>query len=292
MQSQTDLYNMLTYTDSELDLGSPERYALEVSIAAHRLSFTVHRNNRIMGLRRITTSFNLLQADTLRLENALNHMEWAKPGFAETHVFIENERFTLVPEALFESDKAATYLNLVHKHIAQDQVLTSRIPKHAAVCVFGINDTVYRFIRNTFVNAAVSHSNEILLQLASHYTSNDLKNHLLLSVSDGFVSVLYYQNNDIKFLNTFAVESDTDMVYYVLSVANLLKLPSDKFGAIVMGDTSASLATINLLKKYIPDVLMANRLEDIQYPVSFREFQDHQHYLAIHSLLCASSAVH
>ncbi|MES2690148.1 MAG: DUF3822 family protein, partial [Bacteroidota bacterium] len=80
--------------------------------------------------------------------------------------------------------------------------------------------------------------------------------------------------------------SDTDLVYYVLSVATLLKLPQEKFGAIVMGDISVTSSTINMLKKYVPEVQMANRLEGIQYPVSFREFQDQQHYLAIHSLLC------
>lgn len=287
MQSQTDLYNMLTYTDSELDLSTPEQYVLEVCLSAHKLTFMVHRNNRIMGLRKLTTAANLLdQSSAAHVQDAVKRLEWYKPGFREIRLFIDDEKFTLVPEPLFESDKAATYLNLVYKNTAQDKILTTRLSNHAAVSVFGINDNLFRFIQATFSNVSVLHINQVLIRLASQYNGNDLKNHLLVQISDHFISVLYYQNKEIKFMNTFTVESDTDMVYYVLSVAALLKLPQEKFGVIVMGDVSVSSSTINLLKKYVPEVLMANRLEGIQYPVSFREFQDQQHYLAIHSLLC------
>ncbi|MES2690147.1 MAG: DUF3822 family protein, partial [Bacteroidota bacterium] len=207
MQSQTDLYNMLTYTDSELDLSTPELYVLEVCIAAHKLTFTLHRNNRIMGLRKLTTAVNLLDpGSSSSVADAIDRMEWQKAGYMETRLFIDDEKFTLVPEPLFESDKAATYLNLVHKNIEQDKILTARLPKHAAVCVFGLNDQLLRFIHSTFANASVSHINQVLLQLASQYNTNDLKNHLLLHICDGFISVLYYQNKEIKFMNTFAVE--------------------------------------------------------------------------------------
>lgn len=287
MQSQIDLYNVLTYTDSELNLLAPELYVLEICIAANKLTFTLHRNNRIMGLRTLTTASNLLDpGSSTPLQDAVERMEWYKPGYMETRLFIEDEKFTLVPEPLFESDKAATYLNLVHKNIERDKILTARLPKHAAVCVFGVNEHLFRFIHNRFGNASVSHINQVLIQLASQYNTNDLKNHLLVHISNGFISVLYYQNKEIKFINTFTTESDTDLVYYVLSIATLQKLPQEKFGIIVMGDVSATSSTVNLLKKYVPEVLMANRLEGIQYPVSFREFQDQQYYLSIHSLLC------
>jgi hypothetical protein len=75
-------------------------------------------------------------------------------------------------------------------------------------------------------------------------------------------------------------------VYFILSVAEQLKMQADKFGIYVMGDISSTSATIGLLKKYITHVQTMNRFEGIQYPLSFREFQEQQHYLAIHTLLC------
>jgi hypothetical protein len=286
MQTQTDLYKLLTYTDSEFNPDTPERYSLEVSIAAHQLTFTIHNGLRVMGLRCLTTKHNLLENGALQLPKDVEQMEWYKPDYRQVRVFIDDNRFTLIPEPLFESDKAASYLNLVHKKISNEQILTTRLAQHSAVCVFGLNTALYRTIQSVFNAPVITHQNSILLQAASHYNGNDLKNHLLVNIAEGFVSVLYYLNGEIKFMNTFAIEADTDLVYYLLSVATLLKIPAEKSGVILMGDISLTSATMSLLKKYIPQVLTANRLENVQYPISFREFNDHQHYLAIHSLLC------
>jgi hypothetical protein len=84
------------------------------------------------------------------------------------------------------------------------------------------------------------------------------------------------------------VEADTDIIYFILSVAELLKLDQQKLLVSLFGNISASSSLIGLMKKYIAHVELMKRPEQYDYPASFREFQEQQYFIQICSLLCAS----
>jgi hypothetical protein len=286
MQSQTDSYHTFTYTDSELDLSAKENYALDICLGTNRISFTLFNANRVLGFRYINTNINILEANASQLLSLVNALEWYSSSYKNIRVFIDNETFSMIPEALFDVTQAGTYLNLVHKKLPDLQVLHSALPKNQSVCVFSLSQYCYAAINSILGTPLIMHQSMVLLQTAAEFNESDLKQHLLVYVSNSFIAVLQYHQNEIKFLNTYHVDADTDTVYFILSVAEQLKLQADKFGIYVMGDISSTSATMGLLKKYIPNVQTINRVDGIQYPLSFREFQEQQHYLAIHTLLC------
>jgi hypothetical protein len=286
MQSQIESHHIFTYIDSELDLSAVENYALDVCLATNRISFTIHNTNRVMGFKYANTSFDVFACNGNQLKDLVSQLEWYNSTYKNIRIFIDNENFTLVPEALFDINQADTYLYLVHKKLPNLQVLHNALNKQQTVCVFALPQSCYTAIRSVLGNAEIIHQSLLLTQTATEFNENDLKQHLLVNVAPSFITVLHYQQNDIKFLNTYHVDADTDTVYFILSVAEQLKMQADKFGIYVMGDISSTSATIGLLKKYITHVQTMNRFEGIQYPLSFREFQEQQHYLAIHTLLC------
>jgi hypothetical protein len=286
MQSQTDSFHTFTYTDSELDLSAKENYALDICLGTNRISFTLFNANRVLGFRYINTNINILEANASQLLHLVNALEWYSISYKNIRVFIDNETFSMIPEALFDVNQAGTYLNLVHKKLTDLQVLHSALPKNQSVCVFSLSQHCYAAINSIFGAPLIMHQSMVLLQTAAEFNESDLKQHLLVYVSNSFIAILQYHQNEIKFLNTYHVDADTDTVYFILSVAEQLKLQADKFGIYVMGDISSTSATMGLLKKYIPNVQTINRVDGLQYPLSFREFQEQQHYLAIHTLLC------
>jgi len=286
MQSQMDSHHIFTYTDSELDLSAVENYALDICLATNHISFTIHTTNRVLGFRYANTSFDVFACNSLQLSNLVSKLEWYNTSYKNIRIFIDNETFTLVPDALFDINQADTYLYLVHKKLPNLEVLHNALTKQNTVCVFALQQSVYAAIRSVLGNAEILHQSLLLIQTATEFNENDLKQHLLVGISSSFITVLQYLQNEIKFLNTYHVDADTDTVYFILSVAEQLKLQADKFGIYIMGDISSTSATMGLLKKYIPHVQTMNRFDGIQYPLSFREFQEQQHYLAIHTLLC------
>jgi hypothetical protein len=286
MQSQMDSHHIFTYTDSELDLSAVENYALDICLATNHISFTIHTTNRVLGFRYANTSFDVFACNSLQLSNLVSQLEWYNTSYKNIRIFIDNETFTLVPDALFDINQADTYLYLVHKKLPNLEVLHNALTKQNTVCVFALQQSAYAAIRSVLGNAEILHQSLLLIQTATEFNENDLKQHLLVGISSSFITVLQYHQNEIKFLNTYHVDADTDTVYFILSVAEQLKLQADKFGIYLMGDISSTSATMGLLKKYIPHVQTMNRFDGLQYPLSFREFQEQQHYLAIHTLLC------
>ncbi len=286
MQSQIESHHIFTYIDSELDLSAVENYALDVCLATNRISFTIHNTNRVMGFKYANTSFDVFACNSNQLKDLVSQLEWYNSSYKNIRIFIDNENFTLVPEALFDINQPETYFYLVHKKLPNLQVLHNALNKQHTVCVFALPQSSYTAIRSVLGNAEIIHQSLLLTQTATEFNENDLKQHLLVNVAPSFITVLQYQQNEIKFLNTYHVDADTDTVYFILSVAEQLKMQADKFGIYVMGDISSTSATMGLLKKYITHVQTMNRFEGIQYPLSFREFQEQQHYLAIHTLLC------
>lgn len=286
MQSQTESTHIFTYTDSELNLSAKENYCLDVCLAAHKITFTLHYQNRIWGFRYLNVATSIFESSLFTLQQHLQLLEWYAPNYKQVRVFIDNELFTLVPDALFDAQQPETYLQLVHKVTANQVVQSIRLSNQQAVCVYAINQSFLQFVKQHFSNASINHQVVNLLQVAASFTNDELKQNLLVNFNQNFITVLHYYKNEIKFLNTYPIDADTDTVYFILSIAEQLQLPASKFGVFILGDISITSSTVGLLKKYIPMVTTISRLEGIQYPLSFREFQDQQNYLAIHTLLC------
>jgi hypothetical protein len=286
MQSQTESQQIFTYIDSELDLTTPELYQLDIAISAHRLSFTISQGQRVLGFRYAQSTENILQSNGALLKRYSEAIGWNVNNYRQVRVFIHDVLFTLVPEALFDVSQAESYLNLLHKLPANHETLAINIPKHQAVCVFALHTDLFKSIKQLFNPTSILHQAIGLLQIAALFNQTDLKQRLLVEIDDHFMTVLYYQQDEVKYMNTFMVEVDTDITYFILSVAELLKLSADKCGIYLLGQVSVTSSTIGLLKKYIPEVIPISRMNSVTYPASFREFQEQQHYLPLHSLLC------
>lgn len=286
MQSQTENQQFFTYTDSELNLSDSEKYQLDITLSAHRLCFTISAGLRVLGFRYVVVKENTFNAGYELLKQCSEALDWNSNNFKEVRLFIQHELFTMVPEALFDASSSADYLSLIHKLPSNYEVLAVAAPKHQAVCVFSLPAHLLKSVKQLFNPSLISHQMLVFLQVADQFNNNDLKQRLLVDIEGRFVTILYYQNNDITFLNTFIAQTDTDITYFVLSVAELLKLAPDKCGVYLFGDISVTSSTIGLLKKYIPEVFPVSRMNRVSYPLSFREFQEQQHYLSIHSLLC------
>ncbi len=156
------------------------------------------------------------------------------------------------------------------------------------VNIFTLNEDFYSSIKSIFPQAEIIHETELLLQLlySSHQKEN--KDNLFVHVHETYIEIAHIKNNELHFLNSFKVEADTDIVYFVLSIAELLKLNQEKLQVNLFGNISNTSSLVGLMKKYISHVELMKRSDNFSYPASFREFQEQQNYLQVNSLLCAS----
>lgn len=263
------------------------RCTLFINISRNSISLLAAdmTQKEVMGLRIIELgNLKTDEATAKQLSEWIEHSEFAEVDFQHRVVLIENSCYTIIPEALFVAEKAESYLNLVHKIGAGQEILFNRTNGH--VCIYAVPSLLLQNLRHLYPGLTFHHATGLYIESIFNSIRKAEKDILHVNLHKNFMDVVHIRNGQLQLANTFPFEADTDIVFFLLSVAEQQKMNHDKLAIILSGEISQSDALLSLLRKYIPEVLLQTRPDEFIYPASFREFQDQQHYQTIAALLC------
>lgn len=286
MQAQT-YSTVKNYLNREQLNEHASKCTLVINVSQHCISLlaTDMLQKEVMGLRVIETgNLRTTEVTAMQLAEWIEQGEFAEVDFQQRIVLLENSCYTIIPEALFVAEKAESYLNFVHKIGAGQEVLFNRTNGH--VCIYAAPSLLLQNLRHLYPGLSFYHASGVYIESIFSSIRKAEKDILHVNVHKNFMDVVHIRNGQLQFANTFPFEADTDIVFFLLSVAEQQKMNHDKLAIILSGEISQSDALMSLLKKYIPEVLLQNRPDEFVYPASFREFQDQQHYQTIAALLC------
>jgi hypothetical protein len=68
------------------------------------------------------------------------------------------------------------------------------------------------------------------------------------------MDLIYYNGQQLQFSNIFQTEAETDIIYFILSVAEQQNLPANQLQLVLMGDVNSTGTLLPFLKKYIPNL--------------------------------------
>jgi len=285
MQTQ-EKFTIKNYTDIEGLESNVQRCTLFLHFGANNLKAVVasKSKNAIYSLKIIESKEkNIFKSSASDLKSLVENLYPFE--FETTKIIIDNNRHSIVPEPLFAGDKAESYLKLNTVLDKNFKVLYNRIGNNK-VSVFALNEDFYKSVISLFPHSEIIHETQLMMIFLSETNFKNDKETLFVNVHDSYIEVAQLKNSALNYYNTFRAEADTDIIYFVLSVAELQKLNPEKLHIILFGDVSNTGSLPALMKKYIPDVELLKRPETYSYPASFREFQEQQNYLPICSLLC------
>jgi len=287
MQTQ-EVFSLKNYTDNESLKTNVHLSTLFIHISSHRISCSIASDNQkaLYSLRILELhSGDIYKNNLTGLKNLFDSFQFDYSDVAATKIIIESVNHAFVPEPLFTAEKAASFLKLSAPVSSDHEILFNRIKKNI-VSVFAVEHDFYSALKTLFPQADLLHEAEQLLNIVSE--QKDPADTLFVHLNKNYLHIIQFKNNGLHYFNSFMSEADTDIIYFILSVAELLKIPSDKMNVLLFGNVSNNSSLTGLMKKYIPYVELMKRPEQFTYPASFREFQEQQNYLQISSLLCAS----
>jgi hypothetical protein len=287
MSTQTQLL-VKNYIDRELLGQIAATCDLWITVASNRISFLAadKLNKRIAGLTILEVADdNVFQKGLSELKSWFEGLELLSVEYSNTHIVFETPQFMMVPEVLFVAEKAEALLSGQHELPKFYSVKNNRIDSKQCVNVYAVPDIFNSTLKVLFPQAGVNHYAEFLLQ--ANLAINDKQAHTLyVKMHASYMDIMHLHSHEFRFLNTFTFEADTDIIYFILSVAEQQKIVTDKLQLVLTGDVNANGALLQLLRKYVPNVSLYKRVEDYSYPASFREFQDQQHFTQTAVLLC------
>jgi hypothetical protein len=261
---------------------------LWVQFGAGRITlFAADRaNQRIAGLTVLEVSDgSIFMKGLFELRSWLEGLELYGKEYSNTHIVFETQQYSIMPEALFMAEKADVMLGLQHELPKFSIVRNNRLAARQLVNVYAVPEIFLNTVKVLFPQADMHHYAEYLLQ-SLMYVNEREQDVLYVNMHDTYMDVICLQGQELRFINTFRTEADTDVIYFILSVAEQQKIANDKLKLMLAGNISANDSLLSLLRKYVPDVTLFKRVDGYAYPASFREFQDQQYFTATSVLLC------
>ena len=256
-----------------------------------RLAVADAMRNKILALEdyELNAVFSQLQ-----LTDQLNLLVEENPFLTQTNwsqirVAVKNQNFTLIPETLFEPSAAEHYLNLhAEPDEFHEEILTYRHPKIEAVSIFTADSYLIKWFEETFGAKKIRfmHQTSPLIEGVLNQHGRSLQKKTYLYVEQNYLSILLAQENRLEFCNQFYYASPEDFIYFLLLVMQEQKLNPDQDPVTVWGDITHDSALFTILRKYVRNVSLGKKPQNMAFSYKFEDAFDHR-YFDLYSLhLC------
>jgi len=287
MSTQT-LPSIKNYIDTELvqQISSDCELWVYASPKSIKLLAACKEKKQVTGLTVLEIgSGSIFQKGLFELRSLLEGLTMFSQQYRHIHLVFETPYFTLIPEALFTADKEEILINSLHEIPKFYTVKCNRYLADNVVAAYAIPDIFCSTLKVLFPEASVNHYATALIEATRTLKEKTIQP-FYVNIHENYIDLIYFKENHLQFINTFKTEAETDIIYFILSVADQQNLQVNVLQLVIMGDINSSGTLLTFLKKYIPNVSFIKRTSDYNFPASFREFEPHHHFSTLAVLLC------
>lgn len=234
-------------------------YSLSIQIQLDGLSFfTQHIHSKDVKDVEVVRFRQNVNPSTLLLEikTAFKEVEALAQPFSKVTVVYANELFTLVPQALFNSEKAADYLKFNTKILSTDFIAHDTIDFYDLINVYVPYSNITNFFFDTYGSFEYYHSTTIFAKhLLSEY-SNNQKAEVLINLQHSYFEMGAVENKKLLFINRFEIRAKEDFIYYLLFTLEQLELNPDNTPVTLTGNIQKDDAFYNIAHTYIRHLII------------------------------------
>ena len=244
------------------------QYHLSIEIGLKYIAYCII-NKRTNNLE----YFNTLLVDN-NFINVINQEEVLKLDFASSSVAFTNFPCTLIPNELFQAERAKDILQLnteIYEITKSDQL--TKIKAHLSYTIPSvIDDIVFTF----FPNAKQKAQQTILIeQFSKHKNKED---NAYLYINDNILVITTFKDNKLLLNNSFNFDTKEDVLYFTLFTFEQLKINTETVNVILYGDIIKGDENHQLLYEYIRNVNFGTQPLNINISSEFNPIQEHQFY--------------
>lgn len=199
---------------------------------------------------------------SILLENVKNIFkaeELDQKSFDNITLIHHNELSTYVPQSHFNESIVHRYLENTVKTFENDFVSFDEIDSIKANNVYIPFVNINNFLFDSFGEFTYLHSSTVFLEniLKNHTVS---KKEMFINTSKNDFQLLVLENNQLILSNHFNYTTKEDFVYYILFVAEQLKMDTNQFELTLFGEITEQSDTFKILYNYIRNVSVYTKL--------------------------------
>jgi hypothetical protein len=205
--------------DETLDINSTENYELSVQGGPDGLSYCILDSirNKFILLRSFEPDENKY-FNASNLNDLLSKDDFLSKPYKKINIVFPSQKFTLVPSALFDPAKKEEYFNLNHKNDEANLIASNKINDPDTYLVFSVSKSVNDLFNSFYPGVYPFHHLKPLLNHIAYTRKNIHGNYIHMHIERDYFNLIIFNDNMLKFCNTFSYRNISDILYYVLNV--------------------------------------------------------------------------
>jgi len=289
MQTENNLIlDIQHFADSDYNVESSFRYKYFLLIAQHQLSSVIvdEQINRIVSFK--TFSNNSLSFLNMSYNELREYQEISNeflPIYKSKTVIIADSNCILVPDTLINLIALEDYYKINNKIKENSQVISNKLNFKHMANVFNVKNETLKFIRFNMPSADIIHQSLLFIKACYISLNTHAETNVFIHINYDSVDLLQFKNDQVNFSNNFKFDNNTDIVYYVLAVAEELGISGD-LNLIIYGEIDSNNSLFALLEKYCKSMQLGKRNVRFTYPNAFENIPEHHYFTALNVLLC------
>jgi hypothetical protein len=266
-----------------------KQYKLYIELSNSGLKHTVFNteNNTFIGLEEY--QFSEIHNDyslVTPLKEIIANNPIYKNEFKAIYIAFVNNRSTLIPNAIFKSDKLQSFHQFNFTEQEEDQFFSDQLINLSAHNIYSIPDfitTLFKGMRNVnfkhFSSALIESS---LITAKKEKSLSVLHVHILPSS----FQVIAIKGQKLELYNSFIYQSSEDFIYYLLFVLDQLNINNEDASISLTGQVEKNSVLYSILHKYIKTITFGKRPENLKFSYIFEETPQHFHNALFNQFLC------
>ena len=199
--------------------------------------------------------------------------------FKNVNIIYRNNLNSIVPIAYFDESNLSQYLNFSIKTLKTDYIAYDTLKNTKANNVYIPYVNINNYLFQHFGEFEYRHNLSVYIdKLIDLNNENDSKT-MYINVDHKSFDIVVLKGKELLFSNIFSYKTKEDFLYYVLFVAEQLKLDTNSFNLFISGKINEDSEVFKLCYKYIRNIKF---LESNNSIFKFLEAKRHSNFILLH----------
>lgn len=156
----------------------------------------------------------------------------------KAQIIFSNNLYTFVPQPFFDKEHLSDYLKFNTKILGTDFIAYDELGPLKLNNVYIPYANINNYFFEKFGTFEYQHSTSVLVKNLLALEKTTEKETVYIHVYSGYFDMMVIQNNKLLLCNTFSFDTPEDFLYYILFVAEQLKIDPNDFPLVFLGAIS------------------------------------------------------
>lgn len=212
--------------------------------------------------------------------------ELLRATFRTAKVAFSTRHFTLVPNALFDTNRIVEYLKSVANLNDADIIDFDTIMPIELTNVYNLEEQFTTIIESALPNITNFHSLTTLINGFRVVASALTGQQVFINIRDNQIQILFFEDKNLIFVNSYYFKTSEDVIYYLLMVYEQFELDPQKVPLSIAGFLTMDSEIYRLIYRYIGHISFIGAPAYLRFGNQFAGLLPHFYFDLFSLYLC------